>query len=115
MASPQELRLGGSEGIAALRWGNSAKKVLAVHGRLDNAASFSFVGPQFAAAGYELVAIDLPGHGFSAWKPDGLYTLVSQSCSIVCALDDLGWSRCVMLVRLKPLWPTFCGARSWML
>ena len=88
-------------GVAALRWGSpaAAKKMLAVHGRLDNAASFSFVGPLFAAAGYELVAIDLPGHGHSPWKPDGVYSLLSQAASVAQALDALGWSSCTMLAH----------------
>lgn len=88
-------------GVAGLRWGSPAgeHKMLAVHGRLDNAASFNFVGPIFAAAGYELVAIDLPGHGHSPWKPDGIYSLLSQAASIAQALDALGWSSCTMLAH----------------
>ncbi len=89
------------DGVAALRWGSPAAehKMLAVHGRLDNAASFNFVGPLFAAAGYELVAIDLPGHGHSPWKPDGIYSLLSQAASVAQALDALGWSSCTMLAH----------------
>lgn len=97
-AEPSGARTGG---VAALRWGSASatQKLLAVHGRLDNAASFNFVGPIFAAAGYELVALDLPGHGHSPWKSDGIYSLLSQSASVVQALDALGWSSCTMLAH----------------
>ena len=96
-----EGRRGAATDLAAKRWGSpsSAKKVLAIHGRLDNAASFDGVGPLFAAAGFELVALDLPGHGLSPWKADGMYTAVTQGASVVQALDALGWERCVCLAH----------------
>ena len=96
-----EGRRGPATDLAAKRWGSpsSENKVLAIHGRLDNAASFDGVGPLFAAAGYELVALDLPGHGLSPWKADGMYTAATQSASVVQALDALGWERCVCLAH----------------
>ena len=105
---PEELALSaGSNGatVAALRWApsraaGSRKKALAIHGRLDNAASYLGIGPLFAAAGIDLVALDLPGHGKSSWKDDGMYSLTSQSASILLALDSLGdgWDSDVIMV-----------------
>jgi len=61
--------------ISGLQWGDKSKPVLlAVHGWLDNAASFiplaeelkrSFVDGSLP---YQLIAIDLPGHGHSDHK-----------------------------------------------
>ena len=48
----------------ALEWGSaSAPLVVALHGWLDNAASFSLLGPLLSQAGYRIFALDLPGHG----------------------------------------------------
>lgn len=65
--SPQTLRLAGGR-LAALSWGNpSAPTWLALHGWLDNAASFSRLAPRLASAlGVRIVALDFRGHGHSA-------------------------------------------------
>jgi pimeloyl-ACP methyl ester carboxylesterase len=40
-------------------------KIFCIHGWLDNSNSFSFLAPRFADMGYEVVAIDAIGHGWS--------------------------------------------------
>ena len=56
--------------IAALRGGTpGAPRVLALHGWLDNAASFLPLAAHLRAI--DLVALDLPGHGHSAHLPPG--------------------------------------------
>jgi len=58
--------------IAALQWGTGHKqKVLALHGWLDNAASFWHLAPILAAQGMEITAIDFPGHGHSDHRAPG--------------------------------------------
>lgn len=58
--------------IAALQWGTGNKhKVLALHGWLDNAASFWHLAPILASHGMEITAIDFPGHGHSDHRAPG--------------------------------------------
>src|SRR3546814_404711 len=60
--------------IAGLRCGEPGMpRVLALHGWLDNAASFVPLAVEFERIGtrVDLVAPDLPGHGRSAHLPPG--------------------------------------------
>ncbi len=58
--------------IAALRWGDgNTQKVLALHGWLDNAASFWHLAPLLTKHDMEITAIDFPGHGHSDHRAPG--------------------------------------------
>ena len=83
--------------IQALHWGRGGDTpVLALHGWLDNAASFVPMAPLLA--GIELVAIDLPGHGRSAHLPVGTYyTYETAVHHVLDAADTLGWERFTLL------------------
>ena len=57
--------------IGALCWGpQGAPRIIALHGWLDNAASFSRLGPQLGKT-HRVIALDLPGHGQSFHRPPG--------------------------------------------
>ena len=79
--------------IGALRIGESdAPKVLALHGWLDNAASFVPLAEHLH--GIDLVAIDQPGHGRSAHLPPGTdYSFVGAMNAVLDVADALGWER----------------------
>ncbi|WIG54411.1 MAG: hypothetical protein OJF61_000197 [Rhodanobacteraceae bacterium] len=73
MSGPVELRVTTPFGeLAALQWGDAgAPPLLALHGWLDNAASFAQLAPSLGARC--VIALDLPGHGHSAHLPPGVH------------------------------------------
>jgi pimeloyl-ACP methyl ester carboxylesterase len=83
--------------ITGLRVGTpGAPKVLALHGWLDNAASFVSLAPLLP--GIELVAPDLPGHGRSVHLPQGAdYSFAGAVSSVLDIADALGWERFALL------------------
>jgi pimeloyl-ACP methyl ester carboxylesterase len=83
--------------IAALRGGSrSGMPLLAMHGWLDNAASFVPLMPHLQE--FDIVALDLPGHGASAHRASGYdYAFVDWIHDALDALDALGWQRARLL------------------
>lgn len=70
--------------------------MLALHGWLDNAASFEPLAPYLGD--FDVVAIDLPGHGHSDHLPTGQpYRLSYYVAEALQALDVLGWAKCCLL------------------
>ena len=94
----REIRLSAGRGeLAALRFGDpDGPKLLALHGWLDNAASF--VPLADSLEGFDVVALDLPGHGASAHRAAGYdYVYVDWLHDVLDALDALGWARAHLL------------------
>ena len=83
--------------IAGLRWGApGAPRVLALHGWLDNAASFIPLAAHLP--GLDLVAVDQPGHGRSAHLPPGAdYSFAGAIAGVLDVADALGWERFALL------------------
>ncbi len=83
--------------ITGLRGGEpGAPRVLALHGWLDNAASFLPLAEHLH--GIELVAPDLPGHGASAHLPPGAdYSFAAAVNAVLDVADALGWDRFALL------------------
>ncbi|UXI68604.1 alpha/beta fold hydrolase [Tahibacter amnicola] len=84
--------------LAALAWGERDRPpLLAVHGWLDNAASFATLAPLLAER-FHVVAIDLPGHGRSGHRPPGSwYHYVDYLGDIHGAAAALGWKHFTLL------------------
>ena len=83
--------------LTAEIWGSPGQRpVLASHGWLDNAGSFSLLAPRLPDC--EIVALDLAGHGFSdSRSPDSSYNLWQDVGDLLDVADELGWQRCTLL------------------
>lgn len=68
-----------------------APQLLCIHGWLDNANSFVPMMPYLPA--FDLVAIDLPGHGYSDALPQG-YALHELCYQLTRIVQALGWDQC---------------------
>lgn len=89
-----EIRLQTGQGvIAGLAWGaETGIPVLALHGWLDNAASFLPLAGHLP--GVRLVALDFPGHGHSDWRPGVLwYHYIDYVWDVISAVEQLNWQR----------------------
>jgi pimeloyl-ACP methyl ester carboxylesterase len=80
--------------LAAQAWGDpQLPRLLALHGWLDNAASFDRLAPLLCGH-FHIVAIDLPGHGRSGHRPPGTwYHYVDYLGDALAAADALGWTQ----------------------
>jgi pimeloyl-ACP methyl ester carboxylesterase len=90
--SARDLRLQvGGLSIAALEWNpTSPTKVLALHGWMDNAASFVPLAAHLDTL--HLVAMDFSGHGLSGHHPASCHpTILDWVPEVLGAADALGW------------------------
>lgn len=98
--TPRELRATTALGeLAALEWGErDAPALVALHGWLDNAASFARLAPLLATR-HRVIALDLPGHGHSTHLPAGplRYHNADQVDHVLDFADALGLDRFALL------------------
>lgn len=82
---------------AGKAWGDPAgSPVLALHGWLDNAASFDVLAPQLADT--YLVAPDLAGQGLSSHRPySGSYNIWDDLHDLLSIADACGWQQFTLL------------------
>lgn len=82
--------------LAALEWPGEGLPVIALHGWLDNAASF--IPLAAALEGVHILAPDMVGHGRSGHLPEAAaYHLSDYFGWAVALADALGWERFVLL------------------
>ncbi|BBZ11392.1 alpha/beta fold hydrolase [Mycobacterium branderi] len=72
--------------ISALTWGDDAPRVVFLHGGGQNAHTWDTV---IVGLGEPAVAVDLPGHGHSAWRDDGDYSPQRNAAALAPVLSDL--------------------------
>ncbi|WP_312514651.1 alpha/beta fold hydrolase [Stutzerimonas nitrititolerans] len=90
------LRLPHLEVAAHLYGPENGRPVIALHGWLDNAASFSRLAPLLN--GVRIVALDLPGHGLSDHRPPGAgYNIWDYAYDILQTAEQFGWQRFSLL------------------
>lgn len=99
MTEPEPLTLADGR-LAGLAWGEpTAPTWLALHGWLDNAASFTRLAPRLVERlGIRVVAIDFAGHGHSA-HATGDYALWDYCHDLLDAADALGLARPTLLAH----------------
>lgn len=96
--SPRELRftVNGME-FAAQEWGTPGHlPVLALHGWLDNCASFFALAPRLS--NLHIIALDMAGHGQSDHRPGvSSYALWDDIGDIFAIADHFGWDEFVLM------------------
>ncbi len=96
-ATELTIDLGHGRNLAARCWGDpEGHPTLALHGWLDNCASFDPIAPYLGDT--HIVAVDLPGHGLSSHRPPGVwYHLIDYVPDVIAAANALGWDRFSLL------------------
>jgi len=95
----EEKKLATTSGeLAAKVWNAGApEKVLALHGWLDNAATFDRLAPLLPKT-WEIVALDLPGHGYSYHRKDDRgYPFTDWVTVVMEVLDLLAWPKATLM------------------
>jgi pimeloyl-ACP methyl ester carboxylesterase len=71
--------------ISALKWGAEPPQIVFLHGGGQNAHTWDTV---ILGLGEPALAVDLPGHGRSAWREDGDYGPKLNAASLIPVLED---------------------------
>lgn len=92
----KRLQLSDGLSMAYQEWGasdtSSPKRILALHGWLDNSNSFNHLGPYLAAKGFHVLALDHIGHGLSDHLATGaVYNILRTTSCVNDFVYALGW------------------------
>ncbi|AFM19972.1 putative hydrolase or acyltransferase of alpha/beta superfamily [Mycolicibacterium chubuense NBB4] len=71
--------------ISALKYGDESPRVVFLHGGGQNAHTWDTV---ILGLGVPALAVDLPGHGRSAWRDDGDYGPKTSAAAVEAAIRD---------------------------
>jgi esterase len=75
----------GADNVSALRWGGTPPRIVFLHGGGQNAHTWDTV---IVGLGEPALAVDLPGHGHSAWRADGDYSPQLNADAVLPALRE---------------------------
>ncbi len=82
--------------ICAKQWGDAGIPAIALHGWLDNAASFDTLAKVLPEL--QILALDMPGHGLSDHKPaSGNYAIWDDLRFVLGVAEQMGWSSFVLI------------------
>jgi len=79
------VELPGSQHLSLLAWGAGEPELVLLHGGGQNAHTWDLV---LLLLRRPAVAIDLPGHGHSSWRPDRDYGPVRNAAAIAAAVEQ---------------------------
>ena len=80
-----ETELPGGRRVSGLLWGDAAPQIVFLHGGAQNAHTWDTV---VLRLGRPALALDLPGHGHSGWRDDGLYTPATMADDVAVAMRE---------------------------
>ena len=76
-----------------LRWADPTRPALVfLHGFLGNASDWADLAP-FFAADFDVIAVDLPGHGAAHDRPEAECAVDAAARAVVATLDEVGLGR----------------------
>ena len=81
-----EVPLADGRTVSAIVWGTAAPEIVLLHGGAQNAHTWDTV---LLALGQPALAIDLPGHGRSSWREDGVYSPIGMAEDVAVAIAAL--------------------------
>jgi esterase len=96
LPSSERVTIGGLQ-LHYLDWGNAAAPPLVcVHGYTGSADAFNGFARHFRDR-FHIVALDVRGHGESAWSPDGAYAYRDQAGDLAAFVDRIGLGQFILL------------------
>ncbi|HEX4938723.1 MAG TPA: alpha/beta hydrolase [Candidatus Kapabacteria bacterium] len=83
--------------LAAKQWGDpELPAIIALHGWLDNAASYDRLSP--ALTQHRVIALDFAGHGYSGHRPEGVrYHTIDNVDDVIGLADALGLQEFILM------------------
>jgi pimeloyl-ACP methyl ester carboxylesterase len=83
--------------LRTLEWGRpGALPIVCVHGYTSSAEAFNAMARRLQVRAH-VIAMDVRGHGESAWSPDGAYQYADQAGDLATLVDQLGVERFVLI------------------
>ncbi len=112
MVTELELQIPGLRLAARAHGPEGAPAVVCLHGWLDNAASFDQLAPLLT--GMRVLALDLPGHGWSEHRaPGASYLFIDAVADVFAAIDALGLSSVALVGHSLGAALAACVAGAW--
>jgi pimeloyl-ACP methyl ester carboxylesterase len=96
--NPESMRVAGTDGLQLhlLKWSAEGTPAILVHGFGNEAHIWDDFAPALAPY-YQVLALDLRGHGESDWDPESRYEYDSHLGDLEAVVDALGFERIVLI------------------